>query len=71
LRSIYGHDATVTLTSAPTTKCIMRADEPETAQWATDLLGKHEIDQMSITQLAGMSAAREAVNLRRNGQANT
>ena len=68
VRSNYGHDAAVTLTSAP--QVYHTSQRPETAQWAADLLGKYEIDQISITQLAGISAAREALNLQRNGQAN-
>ena len=33
LRSIYGRDGAITLTSAPTTKIILRCDEAETAKW--------------------------------------
>jgi type IV secretory pathway TraG/TraD family ATPase VirD4 len=63
LRSIYGRDGAVTLTSSPTTKVILRCDEAETARWASDLLGSHEIERVTITQLAGLSAYREGVNL--------
>jgi type IV secretory pathway TraG/TraD family ATPase VirD4 len=63
LRSIYGRDGAVTLTSSPTTKVILRCDEAETARWASDLLGSHEIERVSMTQLAGLSSYREGVNL--------
>jgi type IV secretory pathway TraG/TraD family ATPase VirD4 len=63
LRSIYGRDGAVTLTSSPTTKVILRCDEAETARWASDLLGSHEIERVSMTQLAGSSSYREGVNL--------
>src|SRR5712692_2523979 len=63
LRAIYGRDRAVTLTSSPTTKCLLRADETETAEWASKLLGSHEIERLSMTQLAGLSSYREGVNL--------
>jgi len=63
LRSIYGRDGAITLTSSPTTKVILRCDEAETARWASELLGSREIERLSMTQLAGLSAYREGVNL--------
>jgi type IV secretory pathway TraG/TraD family ATPase VirD4 len=63
LRSIYGRDGAVTLTSSPTTKVILRCDEAETAKWASDLLGSREIERMQMTQLAGLSSYREGINL--------
>lgn len=63
LRSIYGRDRTTTLTSAPTTKVILRCDEAETAEWASEQLGKHEIIRVEMTALAGLSSYREGFNL--------
>jgi hypothetical protein len=63
LRAIYGRDRTVTMTSAPTTKVILRCDEAETAKWASDLLGSREIERTEMTMLAGLSSMREGVNL--------
>lgn len=63
LRSIYGRDRTTTLTSAPTTKVILRCDEAETAQWASEQLGKHEVVRVEMTALAGLSSYREGLNL--------
>jgi type IV secretory pathway TraG/TraD family ATPase VirD4 len=63
LRSIYGRDGAVTLTSSPTTKVILRCDEAETAKWASELLGSREIERMQMTQLAGLSSYREGINL--------
>jgi len=63
LRSIYGRDRTTTLTSAPTTKVILRCDEAETAEWASEQLGKHEVVRLEMTALAGLSNYREGINL--------
>jgi type IV secretory pathway TraG/TraD family ATPase VirD4 len=63
LRAIYGRDRCVTMTSAPTTKCVLRCDEAETAKWASDLLGSREIERTEMTMLAGLSNMREGVNL--------
>jgi type IV secretory pathway TraG/TraD family ATPase VirD4 len=63
LRSIYGRDGAVTLTSSPTTKVIMRSDEAETAKWASELLGSREIERINMTALTGLSAYREGMNL--------
>ena len=63
LRSIYGRDGAITLTSSPTTKVILRCDEAETAKWASELLGSREVERMTMTQLAGLSNYREGVNL--------
>jgi len=63
LRAIYGRDRAVTLTSSPTTKCLLRADETETAEWASKLLGSHEIERTEMTMLSGLSNMREGVNL--------
>ncbi len=62
LRSIYGRDGAITLTSSPTTKVILRCDEAETAKWASDLLGSREIERLQMTQLAGLSTYREGIN---------
>jgi len=63
LRSIYGCDRTTTLTSAPTTKAILRCDEAETAEWASEQLGRHEVVRVEMTALAGLSSYREGFNL--------
>ena len=63
LRAIYGRDRTVTMSSAPTSKVVLRCDEAETAKWASDLLGEREIERTEMTMLAGLSNMREGVNL--------
>jgi type IV secretory pathway TraG/TraD family ATPase VirD4 len=63
LRTLYQNDGAITITSAPSTKVILRCDEPATAKWASDLLGSHEIERLQMTQLAGLSNMREGVNL--------
>lgn len=63
LREIYGHDGAVTLISAPSTKVILRVDETEMAEWASQQLGSREVERLQMTQLAGLSSYREGVNL--------
>jgi type IV secretory pathway TraG/TraD family ATPase VirD4 len=63
LQALYGQEGCVTLTSSPSTKLIMRVDEPKTTQTCSDLIGKHEIERLQMTQLAGLSTYREGVNL--------
>jgi len=41
----------------------LRVDHFETAQWASDLIGSHEVERLQMTQLAGLSSYREGVNL--------
>jgi len=63
LREIYGRDTAITFSSAPTTKVILRCDEPETAKWASDLIGNREVAREQVTSLAGVSASREGMNI--------
>ncbi|MBV8053926.1 MAG: type IV secretion system DNA-binding domain-containing protein [Deltaproteobacteria bacterium] len=63
LQAIYGREGCITLTSSPSTKIILRVDETETAKWASELIGSHEIERLTMTQLAGLSTYREGVNL--------
>jgi type IV secretory pathway TraG/TraD family ATPase VirD4 len=63
LRSIYGHDGATTLTSCPTTQIFLRTPEPETAKWASDSIGSHEVDRIGISQLTGLSNYREGLTL--------
>jgi len=41
----------------------LRVDETETAKWASELIGSHEVERLQMTQLAGRNAYREGVNL--------
>jgi type IV secretory pathway TraG/TraD family ATPase VirD4 len=63
LRDIYGPEGCVTITSSPSTKLILRVDETQTARWASEQIDGHEIDRMTMTQLAGRSSYREGINL--------
>ena len=63
LRSIYGHDGATSLTSCPTTQIFLRTPEPETAKWASDFIGSHEVDRIGISQLTGLSNYREGLTL--------
>jgi hypothetical protein len=42
---------------------VLRADEPETARWCSELIGHHEVERLQMTQMAGLSTYREGVNL--------
>lgn len=63
LQAMYGEKPAITITSAPTTKVILRSDETKTAEWASDLIGYHEVERLNMTQMAGLSTYREGVNL--------
>lgn len=63
LREIYGHDGAITLISSPSTKVILRVDETEMAEWASQQLGSREVQRLQMAQLAGVSAYREGINL--------
>ena len=63
LRQIYQHDGAVTLISAPSTKVVLRIDETEMAEWCSQQLGSREVERLQMTQLAGLSAYREGINL--------
>ena len=63
LRSIYGHDGATTLTSCPTTQIFLRTPEPETARWASDCIGSHEVERLAISQVTGLSNYREGLTL--------
>lgn len=63
LKTIYGPEGAVTLTASPSTKLIMRVDETEMANAASELIGRHEVERLVMTQLAGLSTYREGVNL--------
>jgi Type IV secretion-system coupling protein DNA-binding domain len=41
----------------------MRVDETSTAKWASEQIDGHEVDRLTMTQLAGRSSYREGINL--------
>jgi type IV secretory pathway TraG/TraD family ATPase VirD4 len=63
LQTIYGREGSITLTSSPSTKVILRVDETESAKWASELIGSPEVERLTMTQLAGRSTFREGINL--------
>jgi len=63
LRAIYGHDPTITLASQPGTMVLFKCREPETAQWASDLIGKHEVSDGKINRLENLVLASEIQTL--------
>ena len=63
LRLIYGHDGATVLTSCPTTQIFLRTPDPETAKWASDSIGSHEVERLAISQLTGLSNYREGLTL--------
>jgi len=68
LRAIYGADGAIDLIGLPSTKIVLRVDDTEMSQWASDLVGKHEVERVQMTQLAGLSSYREGINLSQNRQ---
>ena len=44
IRAIYDHEMATTMISMPTTKLILRIDDPETAEWASRLIGGQQAD---------------------------
>ena len=63
MRAIYGHDEAATLLSCPTTKLIMRTDEPETAEWCSRQIGAREVVHDEIGSSTGPRQVRDGFNL--------
>jgi type IV secretory pathway TraG/TraD family ATPase VirD4 len=63
LRLIYGHEGATVITSCPTTQIFLRTPDPETSRWASDSIGSHEVERLTISQLTGLSSYREGLTL--------
>jgi type IV secretory pathway TraG/TraD family ATPase VirD4 len=65
LKRHYGEEGAVTLVSLPATKLILRIEEPKTTEWLSKLIGSHEVERLTMTQVAAgsKSKGREGVNL--------
>jgi type IV secretory pathway TraG/TraD family ATPase VirD4 len=63
LRAIYGHDEAATLLSCPTTKVIMRTDEPETAEWCSRQIGAREVVHEQIGTSTGPREVRDGFTM--------
>ena len=63
LRAIYGHDEAATLLSCPTTKAIMRTDEPETAEWCSRQVGAREVVHEQIGTSTGLRELRDGFTM--------
>jgi type IV secretory pathway TraG/TraD family ATPase VirD4 len=63
VRTIYGREGATTLTSSATSKIVLRCDETDTAKWASELLGSHEIVRLNMTSMAGLSDYREGFSM--------
>lgn len=44
MRALYGYDPTITLVAQPSTTILLKCSEPETAEWASKLLGEQEVE---------------------------
>jgi Type IV secretion-system coupling protein DNA-binding domain len=53
IRAIYGHNGAGTLLSGPTTKALLRASEPDVAEWVTRLVGEREVLREQESETAG------------------
>ena len=63
MRAIYGHDEAATLLSCPTTKAIMRTDEPETAEWCSRQVGAREVVHEQIGTSTGLRELRDGFTM--------
>ncbi len=63
LRAIYGHDEAVTLLSSPSTKVILRTDEPETAEWSSRQIGARDVMRDQIGASTGPRELRDGFSL--------
>jgi type IV secretory pathway TraG/TraD family ATPase VirD4 len=63
LRAIYGHDEAATLLSCPTTKAILRTDEPETAEWCSRQIGTREVVHEQIGTSTGPRELRDGFTM--------
>jgi type IV secretory pathway TraG/TraD family ATPase VirD4 len=63
LRAIYGHDEAATLLSCPTTKVILRTDEPETAEWRSRQIGAREVVHEQIGTSTGPRELRDGFTM--------
>jgi type IV secretory pathway TraG/TraD family ATPase VirD4 len=63
LRAIYGHDEAATLLSCPTTKAILRTDEPETAEWCSRQIGGREVVHEQIGTSTGPRELRDGFTM--------
>jgi hypothetical protein len=63
LRAIYGRDEATTLLSCPSTKLIMRTDEPETAEWCSRQIGAREVSRDQIGATTGPRELRDGFSL--------
>jgi hypothetical protein len=63
LRAIYGHDEAATLLSCPTSKAILRTDEPETAEWCSRQIGGREVVREQIGTSTGPRELRDGFTM--------
>lgn len=63
LRAIYGRDEATTLLSSPTTKVLLRTDEPETAEWSSRQIGAREAVREQIGTSTGPRELRDGFTL--------
>jgi type IV secretory pathway TraG/TraD family ATPase VirD4 len=64
VKALYGPEDAATLIGSPSTKLIMRVDETEAAQWASDLIDSHEVERLQMAQSAsGQAPDKWGLNL--------
>jgi type IV secretory pathway TraG/TraD family ATPase VirD4 len=61
LRAIYGPNVTATMLAAPATKVLLRSNEPETAQWCSDAIGKRDVIRPQFSEMAGPENVRDGI----------
>jgi len=61
LRALYGPNVTATMLAAPATKVLLRSNEPETAQWCSDAIGKRDVIRPQFSEMAGPENVRDGI----------
>lgn len=47
--------------AAPATKVLLRSNEPETAQWCSDAIGKRDVIRPQFSEMAGPENVRDGI----------
>lgn len=71
LRDIYGMHSASNISSECNTRCIFKANDPETAKWVSDNLGQEEIIENRRSLSYGASEVRDGVNVSNHNKIRT
>lgn len=68
LRAVYGADEAETIVGLCNTHLVFRTNSPDTAQWASKLLGEREIEEAKEAMTYSASNVRDGIHLSQNRQ---